>query len=156
MMTEISFVDILCIIFIFTICVERIIETIKGTSKNDEIIKETKQTKSQWEFEDMRLFKEYDVFHNVNSAIDQFIMNYIEIYQRMTPPDEVNYITSEATKDMRKYVLASIKKYMSHDFIQMIKLCYRINNEKDLDDLIALRTDIILLEILKINKTNPN
>lgn len=124
--------------------------TDRRNKKEEKSYREMQQLNAKIDMEVVRLFMEYDVVQTVNNIIDEYIMNYIDIFMKLNvPPSEANYINAEQTKNMRVYIMASLKKNLPDTIIKNIKLCYNIKDEESLDSFLKLRTNLLLLEFLK-------
>ena len=86
----------------------------------------------------------------VNSLIDSLIQEQVEIYQVMILARDmsIHYIKAEEQDKMTKYIIYSVMKNISPELKQLISLIYDTKTDKDLENVIGIRTKLFLINFI--------
>lgn len=81
---------------------------------------------------------------NINALLDKLISEAADKYKILVIKDEL-YITSKQIDEMTTYVTAMVNKNMTSSVLAALKLIYKIDNKKDLKDVLDLRIKIYMI-----------
>ena len=80
----------------------------------------------------------------INTLLDKLISEAADKYKILVIKDEL-YITSKQIDEMTTYVTAMVNKNMTSSVLAALKLIYKIDNKKDLKDVLDLRIKIYMI-----------
>lgn len=80
----------------------------------------------------------------INALLDKLISEAADKYKILVIKDEL-YITSKQIDEMTTYVTAMVNKNMTSSVLAALKLIYKIDNKKDLKDVLDLRIKIYMI-----------
>ena len=141
-------ISILILVVCFLLLVVSILILFKISKKADSI------NKSQQVVSDsiINIVLKDDSFENVNQLIDSLINDAITMYYILSGVVEESYITQKTAVEIQAYVSGMVKKNMTDAVLSTIKLFYKVDTEKELDDLLNLRIKLHLIsEVTKQN-----
>lgn len=86
----------------------------------------------------------------VNKLIDSLIQEQVEIYQVMILARDmsIHYIKAEDQDKMTKYIIYSVMKNISPELRELISLVYNTETDKDLENVISIRTKLFLINFI--------
>jgi len=86
----------------------------------------------------------------VNRLIDSLIQEQVEIYQVMILARDmsIHYIKAEDQDKMTKYIMYSVMKNISPELRELIGLVYNTETDKDLENVINIRTKLFLINFI--------
>ena len=86
----------------------------------------------------------------VNRLIDSLIQEQVEIYQVMILARDmsIHYIKAEEQDKMTKYIMYSVMKNISPELRELISLVYNTETDKDLENVINIRTKLFLINFI--------
>ena len=141
-------ISILTLVVCFLLLVVSVLILSKISKKADSI------NKSQQVVSDsiINIVLKDDSFENVNQLIDSLINDAITMYYILSGVVEESYITQKTAVEIQAYVSGMVKKNMTDAVLSTIKLFYKVDTEKELDDLLNLRIKLHLIsEVTKQN-----
>ena len=116
-------------------------------------IKEVRE-KHEFNVEISKLILEDKLVEKSNEIIDSLIKEYIDIYQVMVlSMNELQYINAEEQDKLQKYIIYKVFHSLSLDVRDVISLAYNTNTDKELEEVVSIRTKMFLLNyIVEFNK----
>ena len=137
-----------CIVFIGYIELLILINLHKESSKNEKEMKSDDKIK-QANPEIIKILLEEEYFKKVNNLIDSLITGASENYVVFALPANPNhYLTEKETEKMSKYIFGMVKKNLTENVLSVISTVYKLDTEKDIDDLIHLRIKLHIINFL--------
>lgn len=136
---------IIALIIIFALSTAVIITTTNNKTKKEPEIN----------IEVLKLLLSENSAEKIDTALDQFINAAGDNYTlfKLTQ-NSTHYITEEIQKEMILYIKASVMKNMTKEMRTLIGLTHVIESEKDLEDLIMVRTKLYVLNYM-VNYNRP-
>jgi hypothetical protein len=71
------------------------------------------------------------------------------------PANPNHYLTEKETEKMSKYIFGMVKKNLTEDVLSVISTVYKLDTEKDIDDLIHLRIKLHIINFLLSYNSMP-
>ena len=127
----------------------------KRAEKRLKIINKNLQ-KNHRDIEVMKFLLQDDIIDKIDRLIDINIEmasnNYLDLTFGLRNIDD-SYLTEEMQKEMEEYIYQSTMKGMTKEIRELISLVHRIDEEKDLEELIRFRIKMFMISLLiKTNK----
>lgn len=148
---SIEFLMVLICIFILIIIITDGFIIVDNIKQNK--IKEVKE-KHEFNVEISKLILEGKLVEKSNEIIDSLIREYVDIYQVMVlSMNELQYISAEEQDKLQKYIIYKVFHSLSLDVKDVISLAYNTNTDKELEEVVSIRTKMFLLNyIVEFNK----
>jgi len=110
--------------------------------------------KHKFNVEISKLILEGKLVEKSNEIIDSLIKEYVDIYQVMVlSTNELQYINAEEQDKLQKYIIYKVFHSLSLDVKDVISLAYNTNTDKELEEVVSIRTKMFLLNyIVEFNK----
>ena len=94
----------------------------------------------------IKILLEDNAVDRIDEVLDKFIINAANIYQVLEiAKTKKEFLNSEDIERMISYISTMVLKNMTPETISLLSITHVINNNKDLIDLIQLRTKLYVL-----------
>jgi hypothetical protein len=94
----------------------------------------------------IKILLENNAVDRIDEVLDKYIINAANIYQVLEiAKTQKEFLNSEDIERMISYISTMVLKNMTPETISLLSITHVINNNKDLTDLIQLRTKLYVL-----------
>lgn len=138
--------------FCFGLILFRFVDAIIYKAKN----KPTEVTPLPDNTEHLKMLLEDKSIEKIVAVLDTLISNSAKTYMilNVTIEGKEKYITIEESEEMVAYIKASVLKNMTRDVRDLLGMIYKVDTDKDLNDLLTLKIKLYVLATM-VNNNVP-
>jgi uncharacterized membrane protein required for colicin V production len=106
--------------------------------------------------EHLKMLLEDKSIEKINAVLDNLISTSAKTYMilNVTIEGKEKYITTEESEEMMTYIKASVLKNMTRDVRDLLGMIYKVDTDKDLNDLLTLKIKLYVLATM-VNNNVP-
>jgi hypothetical protein len=106
--------------------------------------------------EHLKMLLEDKSIEKINAVLDSLISNSAKTYMilNVTIEGKEKYITTEESEEMIAYIKASVLKNMTRDVRDLLGMIYKVDTDKDLNNLLSLKIKLYVLATM-VNNNVP-